>query len=142
MLRAHRQAWTWQDEWYGLTMADIRAIEKETQELLKKKMQNELTPGIIDDEESSETNLEQKHDVDFNLIDKDTTEKMNELTLEIPQKPKALQKSSKSSSKRSSREQIDLLGDGRRKLWSRNNSRGTLYSPGLLITFLITNNFK
>jgi len=24
MLRAHRQAWVWQDEWYGLTMADIR----------------------------------------------------------------------------------------------------------------------
>ena len=34
------QAWTWQDEWHGLTMEDIRAIEKETQDLLKKKMAN------------------------------------------------------------------------------------------------------
>lgn len=35
MLRAHRQAWAWQDEWHGLTMDDIRKIEKETQEELK-----------------------------------------------------------------------------------------------------------
>ena len=38
MLRAHRQAWAWQDEWIGLNMDDIRALEKETQELLAKKM--------------------------------------------------------------------------------------------------------
>lgn len=38
MLRAHRQAWAWQDEWCELTMEDIREIERETQEALKKKM--------------------------------------------------------------------------------------------------------
>ena len=38
MVRAHRQAWAWQDEWFGLTMEDIREIERETQETLKKKM--------------------------------------------------------------------------------------------------------
>ena len=38
MLRAHRQAWAWQDEWYGLTMDDIRQIERQTQEALKQKM--------------------------------------------------------------------------------------------------------
>lgn len=38
MLRAHRQAWAWQDEWFGLTMADIREIERQTAEALKKKM--------------------------------------------------------------------------------------------------------
>ena len=31
MLRAHRQAWAWQDEWMGLTMDDIRRLERETQ---------------------------------------------------------------------------------------------------------------
>ena len=31
MLRAHRQAWAWQDEWVGLTITDIRRLEKETQ---------------------------------------------------------------------------------------------------------------
>lgn len=35
MLRAHRQAWAWQDEWHGLTMEDIRQIERQTQEALK-----------------------------------------------------------------------------------------------------------
>ncbi|KAI5636155.1 phosphatidylinositol transfer protein domain-containing protein [Phthorimaea operculella] len=38
MLRAHRQAWAWQDEWHGLTMDDIREIERQTQLALQKKM--------------------------------------------------------------------------------------------------------
>ncbi|XP_064424230.1 membrane-associated phosphatidylinositol transfer protein 2 isoform X3 [Latimeria chalumnae] len=38
MLRAHRQAWCWQDEWYGLTMEDIRQLERETQLMLAKRM--------------------------------------------------------------------------------------------------------
>ncbi|KAI1291982.1 Protein retinal degeneration B [Halotydeus destructor] len=40
MLRAHRQAWAWQDEWFGLTMEDIRKLEKETQVALAKTMAN------------------------------------------------------------------------------------------------------
>lgn len=40
MLRAHRQAWAWQDEWIGLTMDDIRKLEKETQEHLARTMAN------------------------------------------------------------------------------------------------------
>uniref|UniRef100_A0A3P8VYT9 Phosphatidylinositol transfer protein, membrane-associated 2 n=1 Tax=Cynoglossus semilaevis TaxID=244447 RepID=A0A3P8VYT9_CYNSE len=38
MVRAHRQAWCWQDEWYGLTIDDIRQLELETQLALAKKM--------------------------------------------------------------------------------------------------------
>lgn len=49
MLRAHRQAWAWMDEWWGLTIEDIRNIEKETQTLLAKK----YGPG--DEEEEEET---------------------------------------------------------------------------------------
>lgn len=45
MLRAHRQAWAWQDEWHGLTMEDIREIERQTQLALKRKM------GQVDDED-------------------------------------------------------------------------------------------
>lgn len=40
MVKAHQQAWIWQDEWFGMTMADIRKLEKETQEILAKKMAN------------------------------------------------------------------------------------------------------
>lgn len=45
MLRAHRQAWAWQDEWHGLTMENIREIERQTQLALKRKM------GQLEDEE-------------------------------------------------------------------------------------------
>ncbi|GFS12940.1 membrane-associated phosphatidylinositol transfer protein 1, partial [Elysia marginata] len=38
MLRAHRQAWAWQDEYHGLTLEDIRALERETQLALAEKM--------------------------------------------------------------------------------------------------------
>ncbi|XP_066545991.1 membrane-associated phosphatidylinositol transfer protein 2 isoform X2 [Amia ocellicauda] len=38
MVRAHRQAWCWQDEWYGLTIDDIRQLERETQLMLAQKM--------------------------------------------------------------------------------------------------------
>ncbi|XP_022208491.2 protein retinal degeneration B isoform X3 [Drosophila obscura] len=38
MLRAHRQAWAWQDEWFGLTIQDIRELERQTQLALAKKM--------------------------------------------------------------------------------------------------------
>lgn len=41
MVKAHRQAWAWQDEWCGLTMEDIREIEKQTQLALQKKMGRE-----------------------------------------------------------------------------------------------------
>lgn len=47
MVRAHRQAWAWQDEWVGLTMDDIREIERQTQLALQKKMGLE---GNDDDE--------------------------------------------------------------------------------------------
>ncbi|XP_019327575.1 PREDICTED: membrane-associated phosphatidylinositol transfer protein 1, partial [Aptenodytes forsteri] len=38
MLRAHRQAWCWQDEWADLTMEDIRQLEEETARMLAQKM--------------------------------------------------------------------------------------------------------
>ena len=38
MVRAHKQAWVWQDEWWALTIEDIRQIELETQEALAAKM--------------------------------------------------------------------------------------------------------
>ncbi|XP_076755807.1 retinal degeneration B [Xylocopa sonorina] len=53
MVRAHRQAWAWQDEWTGLTMEDIREIERQTQLALQKRMAN--TEGS---EESTNDNQE------------------------------------------------------------------------------------
>ncbi|XP_036907846.1 membrane-associated phosphatidylinositol transfer protein 2 isoform X5 [Sturnira hondurensis] len=50
MVRAHRQAWCWQDEWYGLSMENIRELEKEAQLMLSRKM----AQFIEDDEEAAE----------------------------------------------------------------------------------------
>lgn len=38
MVGAHRQAWAWQDEWFDMTMEDVREMERQTQLLLAKKM--------------------------------------------------------------------------------------------------------
>ncbi len=42
MLRAHRQAWCWQDEYHGLTIDDIRELERQTQAALQEKMAQAL----------------------------------------------------------------------------------------------------
>lgn len=41
LVLAHRQAWAWQDEWHGLTIEQIREMEKETQECLAKMMKKD-----------------------------------------------------------------------------------------------------
>lgn len=38
LVRAHRQAWAWQDEWHGLNMEQIREMERETQDCLARMM--------------------------------------------------------------------------------------------------------
>ncbi|XP_076232304.1 retinal degeneration B isoform X1 [Calliopsis andreniformis] len=53
MVRAHKQAWAWQDEWNGLTMEDIREIERQTQLALQKRM-----GGIEGAEEATEDSQE------------------------------------------------------------------------------------
>ena len=44
MLRAHKQAWAWQDEWVGLTMDDIRTLESDTQRILQEKLSHAHSP--------------------------------------------------------------------------------------------------
>jgi len=64
ILRAHRQAWCWQDEYQGLTLADIRRLEDETQRELNKRMaqfQNEnirlsITNNLSDYDDSTKAN--------------------------------------------------------------------------------------
>ncbi|KAL1400566.1 hypothetical protein pipiens_007319 [Culex pipiens pipiens] len=74
MVRAHRQAWAWQDEWHGLTMDDIREIERQTQLALQKKMGNEGEDGEggdEDDRSTSENNSSSRQSTNqFNSIEK------------------------------------------------------------------------
>ena len=55
MVRAHRQAWTWQDEWFNLTMEDIRELERQTQAALAKKMGSSSATGSFDEQEVAVT---------------------------------------------------------------------------------------
>nr|CAD7574820.1 unnamed protein product [Timema californicum] len=41
LLIAHRQVWTWQDEWCGMTIEDVREMEKRTADILRQKMGRE-----------------------------------------------------------------------------------------------------
>ena len=43
LVKAHRQAWVWQDSYHGLTMDDIRQLEFETQCMLQQLYEEVLT---------------------------------------------------------------------------------------------------
>ncbi|GBM43212.1 Membrane-associated phosphatidylinositol transfer protein 1 [Araneus ventricosus] len=123
MLRAHRQAWAWQDEWHGLTMEDIRRLERETQEELAKKMSNEeeVQPSV----HPSPSALSGQ-EVDLTAIDKD---KDNDACVCLegspsPNRPRRLRNLSVANVSG------EAVGDdGRQKLWSRSGSRTALCSP-------------
>lgn len=54
MLRAHRQVWAWQNEWYGLTIEEIRRLEEETAQALASKMADSNQPPNNDGELSKQ----------------------------------------------------------------------------------------
>ncbi|XP_067120627.1 protein retinal degeneration B-like isoform X3 [Centruroides vittatus] len=78
MLRAHRQAWAWQDEWVGLTLEDIRRLEKETQEELAKTMSAnkcleqddnpcQSSGALTREESNSETTSDAENEIDAEM---------------------------------------------------------------------------
>uniref|UniRef100_A0A914C020 DDHD domain-containing protein n=1 Tax=Acrobeloides nanus TaxID=290746 RepID=A0A914C020_9BILA len=54
MLRAHRQAWAWQDEWVGLTIQDIRRLEEDAALYLSKVMSNAQSVESVESDSSSD----------------------------------------------------------------------------------------
>lgn len=76
MFRAHQQAWAWQDEWYGMTMDDIRVLERQTQLALQKKMGDGST-GEEDDgrrKTSKQIRLEILMEFCFRILDPSISE--------------------------------------------------------------------
>ncbi|CAN7988007.1 unnamed protein product, partial [Ixodes pacificus] len=112
MLRAHRQAWAWQDEWVGLTMEDIRQIERETQEALARKMAADAAPEG----------------------DEDGALQHSCSAASIP-KPAPPPGRTRSPGRPTEDASSPRVADGRghapgpRKSWVRSNSRGALHSP-------------
>ncbi len=43
----HRKIWCWSDKWHGMSLDDIRKLEEETKEDLKKQMQKEGIRGTM-----------------------------------------------------------------------------------------------
>uniref|UniRef100_A0A663MGN9 Phosphatidylinositol transfer protein membrane associated 2 n=1 Tax=Athene cunicularia TaxID=194338 RepID=A0A663MGN9_ATHCN len=72
MVRAHRQAWCWQDEWYGLTIEDIRQLEKEAQLMLAQKMAQFC--GENDTEQHGVKDTPGEKDVEVNTVSPVDTE--------------------------------------------------------------------
>ncbi|XP_074700255.1 membrane-associated phosphatidylinositol transfer protein 2 isoform X4 [Strix aluco] len=72
MVRAHRQAWCWQDEWYGLTIEDIRQLEKEAQLMLAQKMAQFC--GENDTEQHGVKDAPGEKDVETNTVSPVDTE--------------------------------------------------------------------
>ncbi|XP_034182349.2 retinal degeneration B isoform X1 [Osmia lignaria lignaria] len=91
MVRAHRQAWAWQDEWNGLTMEDIREIERQTQLALQRRMANaEGEESANENQEKNTSNTPQESDVAMTLAATLGSIEKNE----DPQSPPSVRKSS------------------------------------------------
>lgn len=79
MVKAHRQAWAWQDEWVGLTINDIREMERQIQEALQRKMAGNISEDELNEHET-ENAVRQEVDVKsgFDKIDSQTPKAMRE----------------------------------------------------------------
>ncbi|OTF82856.1 Phosphatidylinositol transfer protein, membrane-associated-like [Euroglyphus maynei] len=121
MLKAHQQAWVWQDEWVDLTMDDIRRLELETQEYLKKCMADQ---SEWQDQQEQQTNEENKENIstcessnkviNLNVIDKDNENNYdNFLNFETPNKSSS--SSSLSGAKKNSIAQYSIGSTGTRR---------------------------
>lgn len=150
MLRAHRQAWAWQDEWHGLTMDDIRQIERQTQEALKKTMgggggasdEDEEDGEDDDNNKACESIANSKENCYSNgrVSPACTAAAVASLSsIEKPNlSPPALHMSPDSGAEEEEEDEKTVADTvapeeqvtARRKLWSRSNSKATLHSPG------------
>ncbi|XP_022246959.1 protein retinal degeneration B-like isoform X2 [Limulus polyphemus] len=141
MLRAHKQAWVWQDEWVGLTMEDIRQMERETQEILAKTMSGESGQedgsGLLQSENTLHTSPSSfsGQEVDWNVIDKDNDITMNQNLKTCPPRTRSPSPHKRPTSPNSQEiptskelDNAELVRSGRIKNWSRSSSKSVLYS--------------
>lgn len=142
MVKAHQQAWVWQDEWVELTMDDIRKLEQETQEYLKRRMANSSNENIPKSFEEEEEDKEQaslkasSQVVDYNVIDKDNDNFVVPLTLDVIKGKKHSISQYTFTNESEANEPDNERSSLNRKRsslvhgpWSRNNSRSTIHSP-------------
>ncbi|KAG7188206.1 hypothetical protein KM043_016080 [Ampulex compressa] len=137
MVRAHRQAWAWQDEWNGLTMEDIREIERQTQLALQRKMGEEA--GSDEEQEINAAAVSnQESDIQKTLVATlGSIEKNEELqsppalrkTADIPVESGTVSSEGEASPEDSPVDVPELRLEGReddRKIWNKGNA---VHSP-------------
>lgn len=49
LLLGHRQAFAWLDEWYGMTLEDVRIYERQKQAETNEKVQYNVNPQAVND---------------------------------------------------------------------------------------------
>lgn len=76
LLLGHRQAFVWIDDWFNMTIEDVRAFERQQQEETNKKLKVEDTIDSVPTEESL-TRLEDSNNSDISLIANTMSEKIN-----------------------------------------------------------------
>ncbi|XP_055915003.1 protein retinal degeneration B isoform X4 [Eupeodes corollae] len=125
MVRAHRQAWAWQDEWYGLTIEDIRKIEHQTQLALAKKMG---AGESGEEEEEDDVSLSSDKDMD---VDSQAGTKSNKKALPPPivkESPPSVEASSEEDEDEEE-EPGDNSSHSLQLSKSKYSSKGALHSP-------------
>ncbi|XP_041423433.1 membrane-associated phosphatidylinositol transfer protein 2 isoform X7 [Xenopus laevis] len=103
MVRAHRQAWCWQDEWYGLTIEDIRQLEKETQLMLAQKMAQFSLNENETEQHGAKESPSEKDTESKAMISIETTEETTGMTESLSGRGLTKQWSTSSRSSRSSK---------------------------------------
>lgn len=82
MVKAHRQAWAWQDEWVGLSIEDIREMERQIQLALQRKFAGDPDADGEYNEEETDSSAKTA-DVDgksnFDKIDTQTPKENREM---------------------------------------------------------------
>ncbi|KAG8456052.1 hypothetical protein GDO86_002015 [Hymenochirus boettgeri] len=103
MVRAHRQAWCWQDEWYGLTIEDIRQLEKEAQLMLAQKMAQFSLNENETEQHGAKESPSEKDSESKAIISIETPEESTGMTESLSGKGLTKQWSTSSRSSRSSK---------------------------------------
>ena len=106
MLRAHRQAWCWQDEYHGLELSDIRRLEHETQLALQETMAGAADGEIECDTKSTnniiDSAIESKSSPNKNIVQQKSLDHVRKSESQKSLSPSSARHSTRSRSTRKS----------------------------------------
>lgn len=120
MVRAHRQAWCWQDEYYGLTMEDIRELERKTQLALQEKMAHIEEEAMNGNAPKKEISLPTQESVSTSGVPPTEKAAVEE------EEEKKMKKEGKTISHVNSKSSMSSLGASRKQSWGSARSHKSI----------------